>query len=120
MEATVLDAPLQVVPFTAPSEETICAFVREVKSTIERVGWTQLRMGDYGMGFCILGAINIVAQRHPTHMSRMAHLLKVRLADRIGTGDLSVENTIARWNDSPGRTKEQVINLLDEMTDCRS
>ncbi len=62
---------------------------------IERYGWIQGEFGNSRMGYCVLGAF-------PPKCYRSVKFLK-----RVG--DIQF---LTDWNDAPGRTPEEVIDLL--------
>lgn len=72
---------------------------------IRRHGWIQGRMKDGKGRVCLLGAIsevtNVVDPRY------------IRLRDAVLAELQSLPITV--WNDSPGRTKDEVLAVLDNI-----
>ena len=80
---------------------------------IERKGWCQRVNSNIGGEVCAWGAIAIVLEVSPdfhvlTHTEQRA---LVKLVDYLG-GGVRLVGEIVRWNDTPGRTKEQVVAAL--------
>lgn len=136
MEATVLDVPPQVAPKLTPPpapvqvrEDLICQIAAEAKARLRYSGWRQGGIGNATEGYCLLGAI-IQVERTSDHdklVMQHTQVLIERIARKIGWSgydgvhhqDLA-RRAIALWNDRSGNTKENVLHLLDEMTDCRT
>ena len=81
---------------------------------IEEHGWTQGNSGNTQIGFCISGAM--------MHVGFSFHALDRAydiLCDRLGVlgchPTLTRRIMIPKWNDEPGRTKEQVVTMLREL-----
>lgn len=71
-------------------------------SLIEEYGWQQCTLGDRQTGFCAVGALIAAAAGLP-------HCVLVRpFMEHTGYRG-------AWWNDSPGRTKEEVTAKLREI-----
>lgn len=115
MEATI------VQPTEAPvrTDGEICAFIEGVKEVFQKYGWIQNNYGSVDRGFCLVGAIDHV-RATTGRFGLVPETLKYRLARRVGHVGDETNHAIIRWNDTPGRTKEHVLRLLDEMTDCRN
>lgn len=82
------------------TEEPWRAKLRSAADSIERDGWWNFCNNDYGgdvRGHCAVTAIGLHAEA------------KHRLADFLG---VQREYGVSQWNDTPGRTKEQVISAL--------
>lgn len=81
----------------------------EAKNLINLNGWIQGDYGDAGQGFCTVGAISEAAsdagyEGYFEAMRQVRVTLKAR-------GNVTA---IGAWNDASHRTKEDVLNLLDE------
>ena len=83
----------------------------EAADKIERLGWWQVNIDwqvgididTHNGGYCALTAISVVTTY--TTFERAQKRLAQYLRLRQGT-------SIPRWNDAPGRTKEEVITAL--------
>lgn len=73
---------------------------------IEKHGWVQGQIGHPQVGFCLSGAIIEVS--HDRDMQKAADAVKAHLrcppSDHFGP--------VVKWNDAPGRTKEEVVAAL--------
>lgn len=76
---------------------------------LETHGWLQGELGDHQRGFCIVGAICEIGDDADNWAPSGAMLNAVK--DYHGIRSLSF------WNNVEGRTKEEVINLLQETID---
>lgn len=82
---------------------------------IDKIGWTQhnsIQLDEFGkpIAFCIFGA-NCNVQTDTPATSHLAWIsLKEFAAKHGGIQDRSIIN----WNDTKGRTKKQVVALLDK------
>lgn len=68
---------------------------------IEKRGWCQGGIGMHGKRVCAFWAIEFAGG------ATMAHIRKMNAATGM---------SIAAWNDAPGRTKEEVIAVLRELS----
>lgn len=80
---------------------------------IEQKGWLQGSYGSDRIGYCILGAINAVTDSWSSDEGFATDMAACELLDDIlerahGEGS----GTVAIWNDHPGRTKDEVLQLL--------
>lgn len=80
-----------------------------MRGIIEKYGWTQDKLGDETIGFCLLGANyhHLVVNEHDANARRFN---RIEQAIIDVNGGMSVDI----WNDAPGRTKEEVLALLDK------
>lgn len=91
--------------------------IRGARALIAK-GWTQgasardhrgqptSPLGPFATSFCLIGAIKRVQCGE-----REAEEARAMIRERIGDGEL-----IANWNDAPGRTQAEVLEVLDR---CR-
>jgi dienelactone hydrolase len=84
----------------------------EAADLIERWGWVQGRFGNKAVGFCLGGAIYNVAGA--TDEETTQALNSVRSSLQWGNTPLS------DYNDTPGRTKAEVLALLRSTDDSAS
>lgn len=70
---------------------------------IRKYGWIQGRLGDEKQGFCLIGSI-----RHACGSINNLQEVINKLQTKIGT-------SLITWNDTMGRTKEDVIILLESI-----
>lgn len=77
-------------------------------SLIEEYGWVQGRFGNQVIGFCMIGAISYTFI--PKHSDAYNPLLYA-----TGWNGVGHKSSISIWNDTPGRTKEEVIAKLHEV-----
>jgi hypothetical protein len=75
---------------------------------IERDGWTQGRAKDEYGRYCISGACAEAARA--LHADFLAHREATRIVTETATG--RYDKSLTAWNDSPHRTKYDVINVL--------
>lgn len=77
---------------------------------IEEHGWLQGQMGDVGRGFCLLGAVyegvDYAMYSHDPGSYGLIVEGALRRVRRV------VGNKMVGWNDSPGRTREEVVAAL--------
>jgi hypothetical protein len=83
-------------------------FLAQAKGVIETEGWIQ---GDLfnALGVCPEGAMKFAAIHHMTpgwHEGRKAFRDKIY--------EMYGELSISRWNDEPGRTKREVLEVFEK------
>lgn len=93
-------------------------YVEKVKEVINR-GWTQgyyaydsfdsmiSTHSPHAVKRCFVGAMYFVDKLNDTEQLHLC--LEDLLSDKYNIPQIAV------WNDTPGRTKEEVLNLLDEV-----
>lgn len=74
---------------------------------IEEKGWIQGANWRPGLGYCVFGAINKVTQNDLAFSDAVGRVLT-----EIGRLNQPWTGGIARWNDEPGRTKDEVLAAL--------
>jgi hypothetical protein len=81
--------------------------LRAIQNIIREHGWTQNELGDETIGYCILGAgyRHIIVNEHDGNPARITRILRV--LDKTAGMDIDA------WNDVPGRTQQEVLDLLD-------
>lgn len=99
---------------------------RAAADLIEKHGWVQRSYGDADRGYCMVGAMN--AAVNPTRGTTLA-FDHHRYADMLGIwmkpyvtlspGDFcdGCANEVTTFNDTPGRTKEEVVLHLRKFAD---
>lgn len=80
---------------------------KKAAALIRKHGHVKGYSGAPGVGFCILGAIYLAAGRQPYVAFKTEALIKRNI-------ESSVEY-LSSWNDSPNRSKEDVLKVLDEV-----
>lgn len=77
---------------------------------IEKKGWIQGSYGDHVHGFCSIGALNTVADPDVYYQAtqRLAITVPEEFCRRLKP---SIQRII-EYNDTPGRTKEEVLQLF--------
>ena len=68
---------------------------------IEKYGWVQNTYGCKSLGFCAVGAIDFCGSPDRNEAFNAVY-------QHLGTSFSSITD----WNDKPGRTKKEVLNLL--------
>jgi hypothetical protein len=85
--------------------KTIKETLVDMKQFLQDHNWIQKRLEDNKGGYCLLGALcNVESEDYPssaTYKFLCEHL-------QTPVGDLS------SWNDAPGRTKDEVLAVLDQ------
>src|SRR5258708_11702612 len=107
------DRPLEVTPLQPPEKWRL--ILRKAAAMFEGdARWVQGCFHDGGDAYCAVGAINVAAGFNPADGKFTNDLRRVyaALAKQIGHAGLSGSGFIWGWNDSPGRTKGQVIPTL--------
>lgn len=77
----------------------------DARDLIKEHGWVQNKFGSRSEGFCLVGALVKTNYRHKYRPGLEAEAASF-LAEISGVGVLT-------WNDEPGRSKEQVLELLE-------
>lgn len=86
----------------------------EARARVER-RWIQGAGTDYQGGVCTAAAVETVYAEHEWDGDvRLVALLLIEDAIRRRHGGWLVHPTIPMWNDSPERTKAQVLAVFDE------
>lgn len=78
-------------------------------------GWKQYKMGDDAMGYCLTGAFSVVKRECIPEEAGCPGCVDARLFYKAMGEAVGHEKWVTSWNDSDGRTKEEVIDLLDRM-----
>lgn len=81
----------------------------EAKNLILVHGWIQGEAGDSSTGYCIMGALSVAAPE-----DGMKEFLAAKDAVRKSLKSRGNVTDVSAWNDADHRTKEDVLNLLDE------
>jgi hypothetical protein len=88
---------------------------------IEEHGWVQFSFGDETKGYCITGAI-MRASRDDARMSQV--LAYDMVAEQLKLDEVALPGVLPQfggpgswlalsyWNDSPGRTEQEVLRVL--------
>lgn len=80
-----------------------------MRELLVKNGWTQNRYRSQEGAFCLAGAIRYVYAFSTDFDGRLElHARLERLLAKRGAADPQVPS----WNDEPGRTKKQVLELL--------
>lgn len=84
------------------------------RNYLEEHGWVQATMTD-GERVCVLGAIKAASGRvaRPWHCGLFPHV-QVLIQALTGKVGAVSSDPLTRWNDAPGRTKEEVLDLFDK------
>ena len=111
---------------------TLKEVLEKMKGAILEYGWIQGAMGTPTEGFCLLGAQSWVQQEPPypsmadfaddyegykrrwqkwSDHQKGREVVRNHLLTSIGRDPLA--STVHGWNDTPGRTKEEVLEALD-------
>lgn len=90
---------------------TVTNILKKAKALIQTHGWQQDNYGDASCGFCALGAIRVATSGS----------VNVPYDDNYGTyydARMIFRHTIGgpipSWNDTAGRTKEDVLEAFDK------
>lgn len=75
--------------------------LERAKLILNEYGWCQGTYGDDSVGYCIMGATSEACPRG------------IPWSSIVDTLQGLVTCRLSAWNDAPGRTKEEVIDLLD-------
>lgn len=84
--------------------KTRAELLRKAAGEIRRRGWTQLQYADSEGHVCLAGALLTVCE---DHVGKYLDLREVIYEE--------LQMTPVRWNDSPGRTSSEVLDLLESM-----
>lgn len=84
-------------------------YILKAEELIERVGWVQGALRDSTGRVCLVGALYAACSFAANDPYRAAYN---RLMKFSGSGNL------AAWNDAPGRTKAEVLELLAEAAEA--
>ncbi len=98
----------KIVPQPPVIDNPVVTVLRDAANLLRERGWAQ---GTYyrGGGYCLLGAIRM-ARFGGLIISDHDDLLYRSVMDAVGS---RIHRDIPDWNDVPGRTKEEVILLLE-------
>ena len=105
------------VPLAAPFEvktDPVKQVFWDAADLIERDGWIQYQAGDAGIGYCFMGAIWFAAANRFPKDPRYGHAV-------LDKAQHVAEESVcggAVWNDTEGRTKEEVLSKLRELADA--
>lgn len=95
----------------------------DARDLIEGHGWVQKKFGTSGDGFCLVGSLvqasGVAMNRHrqqgldpPKTREHEALALILKLIEGDSLHD------VVEWNDREGRTREQVLELLETAIEC--
>ena len=103
--------------------DRLTVFEKATEIILDR-GWTQSEYQDESGAVCLLGACYLAMTGHGWMVDEICAVdlqeeLDIDLLLSDFTGDLWA--CAASWNDARGRTKQQVLSMLDRMAaHCRS
>ena len=96
--------------------------LRKAQEVLDTYGWVQGRDGDPEMGFCAIGALAKAREelrdqaRYNSESLQSGYYSALdalqELAALEGSRTVIGLRTLSGWNDSPCRTKQEVIDLL--------
>lgn len=104
------------------TKDEIAELADDARRLIVKRGWIQGRFGTAGEGLCLVGAINSVlggialgqkghSRAEFTHENSISYeRIMYRLMNLLASRGEKVHP--GNWNDAPGRTKKQVLDLL--------
>jgi len=105
---------------TTPTD--LAAVLRRAIEIIRRNGWHQGEFVDDTAApvladcpVCAAGALRLAVTGHPIQSQGSGVLENAEqfLADRLGTSSAAAIYQIAAWNDSPTRTVDEVLDVLE-------
>lgn len=87
----------------------------EARSILSR-GWCQHSLVDLSESHCLLGSLLFARRNVPLSHINNWHLAVRFIESVIHYSDKqeTMYNSIVSWNDKRGRTKEEVLELMDE------
>jgi hypothetical protein len=91
-----------------PSKRKAANLLRKTAKLLEDKGWAQLTWGNDTSGYCAIGGLRMVQFNYPYSASSDPNYQLARKALRTVLGGVDV----IAWNDTPGRTAEEVIKLF--------
>jgi hypothetical protein len=86
------------------SDDLVREDIRRAREILVEEGWCQGHLRDSSGRHCLVGALMDATLAHST---RRFHRARDRVAFEVGSP--------VDWNDCPGRTKEQVLELLETL-----
>jgi hypothetical protein len=118
---------------TAPETRT-AEVLRTAVQILRTYGWVQHGYGDASSGFCLLGAINVAITGSRSMLTpaddgfheaiHIARQVAATMA-KLGLGEIKDPQPFGpsrlpphSWNDLPGRTRAEVIDLLEKTADA--
>jgi hypothetical protein len=87
---------------------TAAEILRNAKELLIRDGWCQKLLVSPDGEHCMLGAINSFYRCHE-HVYRAYQCLRISIG-----GEHDCPSVLANWNDTPGRTVDEVLAKFDE------
>ena len=97
------------------------AIATRAAQLIRSHGWVQHWFGNTDTGFCLLGAcVHALDESGESTWSAMTPVSQALSGALFPTDDFWITKTevdweVSRWNDKPGRTKAEVLDLLDQI-----
>lgn len=94
------------------SDQSHANVLMDAKAAIIEHGWITGALGNTEKGFCIAGALahvlggNTLVMLDTDKLSKFRNVVR-KLANLVG------QTTISGWNDHPGRTQQEVLDLFD-------
>ncbi len=92
----------EIKPITKPLEPWQ-QHMLEAAERIRTYGWLQRCYGNAAIGYCLLGAIFANLPPEAGNAGNEAYLRFNR----------AIKMDATAWNDAPGRTKEQVLDMME-------
>lgn len=88
----------------------------DVRGLIAEHGWIQGKMFDNEHGYCLTGACMAVAGFPSNHCTNVFRLLVEQIpgGPKVLHSELPYSAYLMSFNDSPGRTKEEALTLIDK------
>lgn len=90
---------------------TTIEILEEAKHLLNTCGWRQYEYGNCDIGFCLFGAVDQVTGRQDitdliTDLTEAERVLEQ-------TVNKYFDSTVITFNDTEGRTKQDIITLID-------
>lgn len=106
-------------PISAPVEQDEASRVlSRAADLLEEHGWVQRQYGDPVIGFCLVGAIDWVTFGQtdipPSGVEIFEIEARLFRSINLDSGSLRDRNALTGWNDTWGRTKDEVVAALRE------
>lgn len=86
---------------------TTIEILEEAKHLLNTCGWRQHEYGNCDIGFCLYGAVDQATGRQDiTHLTQVERVLEQTVYKYF-------DSSVITFNDTEGRTKQDIITLID-------
>lgn len=93
---------------------TVVETLTKARTLLENYGWIQEDVGGAETGFCALGAVTEAVELCSSARYDAYYAARSALMYTVQSSEFGCHDGVIQFNDAPGRTKEEVLNLFNQ------